>query len=289
MAQVTAAAPPFDWRRTIAGIDQNGTEMDRARLRGLLGRPRPDTRIVRAIEARQNEDGGVPHGMVPGRLSTIDATTATLERLWDLGLAESVYVERACTYLRSTQRPDGAWDEPPGLLRYAPPPRLLPGDPRVRCRATALVAFWLARIGYRDEVTRRAVAYVAARQAPDGRVLGFLETTWLLAAACCLLDGPKSAVAVRALASLAAVEKARWSAGALAGMLGCLWAAGLSRSVDVVGRGLDRLRALVRPDGTWLSEEGEMYHMDVTLAALRALLAYDAVAPAEVDAEGTAA
>ena len=289
MAQVSTAAPPFDWRRTIAGIDQHGGEMDRARLRGILGRPRPDTKIVRAIESRQNEDGGVPHGTVPGRLSTIDATTATLEWLWDLGLAESPYAERACTFLLSVQRPDGAWDEPPGLLRYAPPPRLLPGDPRVRCRATALVAFWLARIGRRDDSLRRAITYVATRQAPDGRVLGFLESTWLLAAACRMVAGPESETAAQALGGLAAVPDERWSAGALAGMLGCLGAAGVSRSVAVIGGGVDRLRALVRPDGMWVSDDGEAYHMEVTLAALRALVLHNAVVPGADEVEGAVA
>ncbi|HLW49321.1 MAG TPA: prenyltransferase/squalene oxidase repeat-containing protein [bacterium] len=288
MARVTAA-PPYDWRRTIAGIDQKGSEMERARLRGILGRPRPDTKVMRAIEARQNEDGGVPYGLVPGRPSTVDATAATLDALWDLGLRDSPYAERAVTYLLSTQRPDGAWDEPPGLLRYGPPPRLMPGDPRVRCRATALVAFWLARMGYRDDVTRRAVAYVAARQAPDGRVLGFLEATWLLAAACRLLDGQGSPAADRAIGALAAVAEERWSPASLAGMLGCLGAAGLPRSVDLIGRGVHRLRALAQPDGLWLSEEGEAYHMEATLAALRALAFHDAVGPARVDAEDTAA
>jgi squalene cyclase len=273
---------PYDWRLTISGIDQNGTEMERARLRGILGRPRPDTKIVRTIEARQNEDGGVPHQMIAGRLSTIDATTTTLEWLWDLGLGDSPYAERACTYLLSVQRPDGSWDEPPGVLRYSPPPRLLPGDPRVRCRVTALVAFWLARAGYRDDATRRAVAYVAVRQAPDGRVLGFRETTWLLAAASAILDGAASPVTARALESLSAVPDDRWSAGSLAGMLDCLGAAGLSRPVAAIARGLDRLHALARPDGTWLAEEGEAYHMDVTLAALRALIFHGAVMPADV-------
>jgi Prenyltransferase and squalene oxidase repeat len=284
-----SAAPPFDWRHTIASIDQQGTDMDRARLRGILGRPRPDAKIVRAIEARQNEDGGVPYGLVPGRPSTVDATAATLEALWDLGLRESAYAERAVTYLLSTQRPDGAWDEPPALLRYGPPPRLMPGDPRVRCRSTALVAFWLARIGPRDDVTRRALAYVAGRQAPDGRVLGFLESTWLVAAASCMVDGRDSPGAARAMAALAAVAGERWSAGALAGMLNCLGAAGLPRSVAIIGRGLRRLRALARPDGLWLSEEGEAYHIEVTLAALRALVLHDAVGPAGADAEETAA
>jgi hypothetical protein len=288
MARVTAA-PPFDWRRSIAGIDQHGSDMDRARLRGILGRPRPDAKIVRAIDARQNEDGGVPYGLVSGRPSTIDATAATLEALWDLGLRDSAYTERAAMYLLSTQRPDGAWDEPPALLRYGPPPRLMPGDPRVRCRATVLVAFWLTRMGYRDDVPRRAVAYAAARPAPDGRVLGFLESTWLLAAACCMLAGRESETAARALESLAAIPDDRWSAASLAGMLGCLGAAGLSRSIGLIGRGIRGLRALVRPDGLWVSDEGEAYHMDVTLAALRALVLHDAVGPAAAQSEETAA
>jgi hypothetical protein len=282
MAYVTAA-PPYDWRRTIAGIDQNGTEMERARLRGILGRPRPDTKIVRAIEARQNEDGGVPYAMTPGRLSAIDATTTTLEWLWDLGLAESPHVERACTYLLSMQRPDGAWDEPPGILRYAPPPRLVPGDPRVRCRVTALVAFWLARAGYRDEATRRGAAYAAARQAADGRVLGFRETTWTLAAASWLLDGPASPVAARALDAIAAVPAERWAAGAVADMLGVLGAAGVPRSTAAVAGGLDRLLALAGADGAWVSEDGEAYQVEVTLQALRALVVYGTVPPVSTE------
>jgi hypothetical protein len=288
MAHLTAA-PVFDWRCTIAAIDQDGSDMDRARLRGILGRPRPDAKIVRAIEARQNEDGGVPYGLVPGRPSTVDTTAAMLEVLWDLGLRESPYAERAVMFFLSTQRPDGAWDEPPALLRYGPPPRLMPGDPRVRCRATALVAFWLVRMGYRDDVPRRAVAYTAARQAPDGRVLGFLETTWLLAAASCMLDGKDSPPAERARASLAAVPDERWNAASVAGLLNCLGAAAVPRSSAVVRRGIRRLRSLVRPDGIWLSEEGEAYHMEVTLAALRALICHDAVGQAGADLEDTAA
>ena len=289
MAEVATEAVsvvPYDWRATIAAIDQNGTEMERARLRGILGRPRPDTKIVRTLEARQSEEGGFPHQMAAGRISTIDATATALEWLWDLRLAESPYAERACTYFLSGQRSDGGWDEPPGLLRYAPPPRLLPGDPRVRCRATALVAFWLVRAGYRDDAPRRAVAYLAARQAPDGRVLGFRDATWLLAAAAALLEGPDSMAAGRALESLASVPDDRWTAASLAGMLDALGAAGFSVSVPVVARCLSRLRALVRRDGTWVSDEGEAYHMDVTLAALRALVSYGAAAAA--GAGGTA-
>jgi len=273
------SAVPFDWRRSVAYVDQNGSDAERARLRGVLGRPRPDTKIIRAIEARQNDDGGFPHGMVAGRLSTIDATVTTLEWLWDLGLGASPHVERACTYLFSVQRPDGAWDEPPGLLRYAPPPHLLPGDRRVRCRATALAAYWSLRSGWRDDAVHRAVVYLRARQAPDGRLLGFLQTTWLAASVFRLMDGPGAESAARALDALARVSDERWHAGALAGMLGCLGAAGVPRDLPTAVRGIARLHDLARPDGSWLAEDGEPYQVETTLAAIRALLLYGAVSP----------
>ncbi len=280
MAVLAHAPGGGDWRRTIAYIDQNGTEMERARLRGILGRPRPDAKVVRGLEARQNDDGGFPYGMVQGRLSTIGATAAALLWLADLELDHSPYVERAVTFLLAAQRPDGSWDEPPGLIRYAPPPHLLPGDPRVRILSTARVAFWLGRLGrIGGDALPRAMAYLRGRQAPDGRFVGFLTATWLSVAAFRLGEGPDALPAVRGLEALAAVAPERWRPGGLAGMLNCLGDAGASADLPLVRHGLVRLAALVHPDGSWSSEDGDGYHMEVTLQALRAFLLYGAVSP----------
>lgn len=272
----------FDWRATIAFVDQSGSEIERARLRGVLGRARTDARILRVFESRQNEDGGFPHAFVPGRLSTIDATATAIEWLFDLGLGGGACAERACVHLLAAQRPDGGWDEPPGLLKHSPPPRLLPGDPRVRCRATALVVYWLARVGDREDAIRRALGYLAARQAANGRLLGFLQTTWLAAAAFRMVDGPAAEPAARALAALAAVPPDRWYPGALAGMLGCLGEAGVGAPHPPVRAGLARLCALARPDGSWLSEDGDLYHVEASLQALRAMVVLGETAPPPV-------
>jgi hypothetical protein len=273
-------AAPLDWRRTIAYIDQNGSEMERARLRGILGRARSEATVIRTLEARQNDDGGFPFGLVPARLSTLEATAGALEWMADLGLLGSPAAERAITYLLSVQRPDGAWDEPVGLLRYNPPPRLVPGDPRVRTVSTALVAYWLARAGRRDDYeVARAMGYLRVRQSPEGRFEGFLQATWLAAALFRLVEGDASEVAARALSALAAVDGARWFAGALAEMLNALGEAHVPRDVPLVERSLARLMLLSRPDGSWLSEEGDAYTVEVTLRALRALLLYAAVSP----------
>ncbi len=281
----TAAVPQagaFDWRRTIAWIDQNGNETERARLRGLLGRPRPEAKVIRTLEARQNDDGGFPAELVQGRPSSIDTTAFVLRWLQDLRMLAGGQAQRAVTYLFTVQRPDGSWDEPPGLLKYTPPPRLLPGDSRVQALCTALAAYWLVLLGHRhDHAVSRAMAYLRSRQAADGRFLGYIRTTWTAAALFRLAEGPGSTVCARALDAIGAIRAERWNAGALAGMLNGMAEAGVSTHVPVVGQGLERLRSLVEPTGSWPSEDGEFYRVEVTLRALGVLMFYGAVSPAE--------
>ena len=283
MAVAASPHEGFDWRRTIAWVDQNGNETERARLRGLLGRSRPDARIVRTLEARQNSDGGFPSDLVQGRPSSIDTTAMVLRWMQDLRMLGSALAQRAVTFLFTSQRPDGSWDEPPGLLKYGPPPRLLPGDPRVQAFCTAVAAYWLALLGHRsDYAVSRAMAYLRPRQAADGRFLGFLQTTWVAAALFRFVEGPGAAAAARAIEALAAVRTERWQAGALAGMLNASAESGVASHVPLVRQGLQRLWSLAEPDGSWPSEDGEFYRVEVTLRSLRALLFYGAVSPSAV-------
>jgi hypothetical protein len=269
----------YDWRRTIAWIDQNGNEMERARLRGLLGRPRPDARIVRMLDARQNPDGGFPSDLVQGRPSSIDTTAFVLRWMRDLRMLGSPPAQRVVTFLFTAQRPDGSWDAPRSLLKFGAP-RLLPGDPRVQAYCTALAAYALVLLGHRsDHAVTRAITYLRPRQAPNGRFLGFIGTTWIAAALFRLVEGPGVPAAARALDAIAAVAAERWRAGALAEMLNALAEAGVPAHVPVVRQGLERLWSLVGPDGSWPSEDGEFYHVEVTLLALRVLLLYGAVSP----------
>ena len=274
----------YDWRLTIACIDQSGNEMERARLRGLLGRTRPDAKILRALEVLQNEDGGFPGELVQGRPSSVEATVLVFGWMQDLSMLALPQGQRAVTYLLTAQRPDGTWDESPGLLRYAPSPHLVPGDPRVQALCTALAASWLALLGYRqDHAVTRALAWLRARQAADGRFLGFLRTTWAAAAAFRLVEGAGSSTSARAVEALTGVGDDRWYPGALAGMLACLAEAGVPASVAVIRRGLQRLWGLARPDGSWSSEDGDAHTVEVTLSALRALLRCGAVSPPAIE------
>lgn len=270
----------YDWRRTIAWVDQNGNDTERARLRGLLGRARPDARIIRTLEARQNADGGFPSDFVQGRPSSIDTSALVLQWMQDLRLLGSPLAQRVVTYLFTAQRPDGSWDEPPALLRYDPPPRLIPGDPRVQAVSTAVAAYWLVLLGNRhDHAVARAIAYLRSRQAPNGRFLGFLRTTWLAAALFRLVEGPDAPAAARALDALASVREERWQAGSIAGMLSVLAESGVPAHVPVVRPRLERLWTLAEPEGWWPSEDGDFFYVEVTLRVLRVFLLYGAVSP----------
>lgn len=264
----------IDWGRTIAYVDHNGSELERARLRGILGRPRPDAKVIRGLEARQREDGGFPYGFVQGRTSTVDTTATALAWLDDLGLFDSLHAERALVFLLAAQRPEGAWDEPAALFRYNPPPQLVPGDLRVRVASTALIGYWLARAEERGDTVLRATAYLRTHQAPSGRFVGFLRATWLAAALFHMVEGPGSPPVARAFDALAAVPPDHWRPGALAQALGALGDSGVGADVPFVADSLTRLRAACQPDGSWISEDGDAYHVEVTLHALRALLRY---------------
>src|SRR2546429_3880851 len=241
----------YDWRLTIACIDQSGNEMERARLRGLLGRTRPDAKILRALEVLQNEDGGFPGELVQGRPSSVEATVLVFGWMQDLSMLALPQGQRAVTYLLTAQRPDGTWDESPGLLRYAPSPHLVPGDPRVQALCTALAASWLALLGYRqDHAVTRALAWLRARQAADGRVLGVLRATRGAAAAFRLVEGAGSSTSARAVEALTGVGDDRWDPGALAGRVACPAEAGGAGAGGGHRRGVARLGGAARPHGS---------------------------------------
>src|SRR5207302_10959003 len=95
----------YDWRLTIAYIDQSGNELERARLRGLLGRTRPDAKTLRTLEVLQNEDGGFPGQLVLARPSSVEATALVLGWMQDLSMLAVPQRQRAVAYQLTVQQP----------------------------------------------------------------------------------------------------------------------------------------------------------------------------------------
>src|SRR5438445_403986 len=123
---------------TIAYIQENGDELERARLAGLLGRSRAEPKVARSLLARQNEDGGFPYGLIQGRPSAITATATAMQWMHHLrpevwtadrlaealsalylaGLpADDPFVDGGLARLLTLQRPDGGWSSDDGADR----------------------------------------------------------------------------------------------------------------------------------------------------------------------------
>lgn len=257
----------------ITYVQESGDELERARLAGLLGRPRAEPKAARALLGRQNDDGGFPVRMIPGRPSSVAATATALQWMQDLRLQPSSYVERAVAFFLLVQRPDGSWEESPAVLKFDPPPLIRPGTSLGRTYCTALAAGWLARLlGGRHDAVQRAAALLRARRDDTWSADEPVQVAALVAAALIMADGPTAPAAAAGMAALTRVPPDTWTADRLADALIALCAAGLPLDDPLITTGLERLLNLQRPDGGWSSEHGADRDADLTLRALSVLL-----------------
>lgn len=261
--------------RAVAYIQENGDELERGRLAGLLGRERPEPKVARTLVTRQNEDGAFPYQMVPGRPSAVTATATALQWMQDLRLLRSPQAERAAAYLLMVQRPDGAWEESPALVKFDPPPLTRPGHDAGRTYCTALGAFWLGRlVGPAHESVQRAFGYLRASRDggwPDDEPV---QITVLATAVSAMTGGAASQLAAAGMEALGRLGPEAWSADRLADLLGALYAAGYGAEEPQITWALRRLSQLQREDGGWASEYGSDRDVDLSLRALGAELAF---------------
>lgn len=261
--------------RAIIYIQENGDELERGRLGGLLGRDRPDPKATRVLLTRQNEDGGFPYQMVPGRPSAITSTTTALQWMQDLRVLRTPHAERAVAYLLTEQRPAGSWEESPALVKFDPPPLARPGHKAGRTYSTALSAFWLSRLlGPRHEGVQRAFAYLRRVRDAGWPQDEPVQVTSLVAALSGMVDGAASSLAAAGLEALGRRAPEAWSADRLADLLSAMYTAGFATDNPLVVWGLRRLIGLQQEGGGWSSEHGADHDVDLSLRALSALLAF---------------
>lgn len=257
----------------VAFVRDNGDELELARLAGLLGRERPDPRAIRALATRQNEDGGFPYLMIPGRPSAVTATSTALQWMQDLRLLRASQTERALAFLLAVQRPDGAWDESPALMKYDPPPLARPGHAAGRLFVTGVASLWLARLlGGKHDSVRRATAFLRTSRNGEWPHDEPVQVSVAVTAACAAVEGFTSPVAVAGLEALGRVSPESWSADRLVDLTLALHGAGFGSGGPLVSTGLHRVVEMQRDDGGWTSEHGIDREVDLALRALSALL-----------------
>ncbi len=264
----------------IAYIQESGDEVERARLAGLLGRDRPEPKVVRTLGIRQNEDGGYPYGMIPGRPSAIVSTATGFQWMQDLRLSSAAFAARAVGYLLTVQRPEGAWEESPAVIKYEPPHHVRPGASVARTYCTGLATFWLARLaGPRHDAVVRAGNYLRAQRDGGWPANEPVPASALVTAALALIEGADAPVVTAGTNALSRLPAEMWTADWLAEMLTALHAARFTSDNPLVAWSLRQLQAAQRADGGWSSDQGADRDVDLSLRALGTLLAFGVSCP----------
>ncbi|HEY3248294.1 MAG TPA: prenyltransferase/squalene oxidase repeat-containing protein [bacterium] len=261
--------------RAAGFIEENGDDLERARLAGLLGRFPPEARTLRALTARQHEDGGFPYGMIPGRPSSVTATARGLRWMEDLRILSSGNGGRAASFLLMVQRPDGAWDESPAVIKFDPPAWIRPGTSFARRYCTGVAALALARaLGPSSDPVVLAAGFL--RSHPDGAVPAeeLAETAAIVTALLTIAEGRSSSVAADGAEALSRVPADLWTPDRLAAALHAFHTAGFGADDPMVSWAIRRLLDIQLPDGGWRSALGSDHDAEVSLDALSVLFAF---------------
>jgi hypothetical protein len=259
----------------IAFVEENGAELDKARLRRLLSGVDLDSALVRSFLGPQNEDGGFPCRRVEGNPSCIHSTLNALWRLDELEMLGTPPAEDALSYLLEVQRDDGGWDEDESVIEYGVPPWAVPGDLRARLYLSALSTYWLVAGGCaEDPALERAFDFLLAHQDEMGRFHGFLHSTWIGTGALLMAGERYSEAAQKGLQALADEPISEWVDSQICWALDCLGRAGLPQDHPFVVDCLDQLARRQRDGGGWASEDGQDHAVGATIEAVKVFMRY---------------
>jgi hypothetical protein len=259
----------------IGYVIAHGDPVERARLAFLRnGAPSPP-HIIERIAAGQTFDGGWP-ATGDGTIASVDATCFRLSEVDDLGGLKGPAVERALTWLATSQRRDGSWQEHESLAAEAPV-WAMPGDPEATFYLTSVAGFWLtvAEVEAHPQWDRpfeyaatlnSAARFVVSQLRPDGTWPSFLAAGWHLAG---LLHGEQFFYESARVQLVLGDRLGDMSPADVASMGAALRRLNLGDEQLMQGV-RKRLGESQRTDGGWDSDEGPTFDVNTTLMAIRA-------------------
>ena len=265
--------------KAIEFVRHRGTDLERARIEWITSEVKPESDAVAPLLELQCQDGGFPFAGEKGNPSAVSSTLSSVEQLDELGLFTSEHTERAISYLLGVQKDDGGWDEEAVIAQYALPAYITPGDLRTRLYLSAYASYWLALKGRLEDARfRKALYFLVTHQEETGRFFGFRHTTWIAASAFALAGRPYTKIVSKSLKYLMEKPLDEWADSQLAWAMACLGRADLPKAHPFVSDCLAELAERQRPDGTWISENGEAFTIDATISAIKAFRIFGVLA-----------
>lgn len=265
----------MDIRRAITFIEENGSDLERARFQHLLYGAKPQAHVVRSFTELQNEDGGFPCGMVRGNPGCVHKTVTALWWLDELGMLASPTAGSALSYLLAVQKGDGGWDEDPALVQYGLPPWITPGDPATRCYLSAYALYWLALGGHGSNLAfQKGLHFLLQQRDEMGRLPDVWHSTWI-ATSVFYMAGPQYVKTARqGFRVLMESPLSEWVDSQICWALDCLGRAGVPKDQPFIEDALAELRGRQAADGSWASEDGAAFAVGATIEALKVLKLY---------------
>lgn len=264
----------LDVEKAIQYVQEYGDNIENARLDSLIWGKFPDEDILHKLEKMQNLDGGFSYWIKEVKISTVSDSVYILRWFDDLGITKGIMLEKAVDFIFNNQKEDGSWDEVNDIIKYNPPPFLVPGNIENRIWLTANCAHWLMKFGYAESAKCKAcpVDFLLKYHKPNGGFPGYLRAAW----DCLPIFSryPKNDREPFRLV-LNYVESnyspANWEGSYLTWLLRCLRDAELPATHQLVKECLKDLQDKQRSDGSWNSEDGEEYSASATVEALGVL------------------
>jgi hypothetical protein len=265
----------LDITKSILFVEENGSDIERARLRYVLYAAEPNPVILQPFLDLQNEDGGFPCNRVKDNLGSVNDTLNALWWMDELGMLDSPSAKNALDYLLSMQLEDGGWDEDPRILEKDLPSWIEPGNLITQNYLTAYSTYWLAMKGLRSSPGfLMALDYLDTQFQGKSLFKGYLHTTWIASSVFLMAGEAYAEAAMVGLQTLIGRRMSDWQDSQLAWALDCLGNASLPRDHLFVQMGIKELSSRQAPDGSWSSEDGEAHVVNGTIAALKAFKQY---------------
>jgi hypothetical protein len=264
-----------DITKSISFVEQNGSEIEKARLRHILYGATVKPEILQPFVSLQNGDGGFPLNRVKGQPSTINDSLNALWWMEDLGILRSPISEKAIQYLIDTQLEDGGWDEDPNLSSEDLPQWIIPGDLLTRHYLSAYSSYWLVITNYRtNPAFLLSLDFLDTQLQEGGLFQGYLHTIWMASSVFLMAGEAYSEAAMIGMQTLLRQPNSRWKDSQLSWALDCLGKAGLPKEHPFIQLGIKELMHRQSPDGSWSSEEGLTFAINGTIVALKAFKQY---------------